>query len=255
LASGAEKQNVNPSIRVRELESKDAQQSNEDPSDAEALPPVAARTEQPSLQTKEPLTSYELADNMKASPQPVAAGELPGDRIQPPTLAQELPDTSSPLPETSATHLHELDVSGSGHELDSQPISSPLDYEQPSDADTSYTRSGKSDTGDSPQSERIAPSPHGSTPSLDANRIKEIEAAKAKLQERKRRLMELQQVEAEEDRLNEELTALRAGSSWAEGHFTPAKGSININQSCNLRPMRTWRRCLSSVLYFLRSGN
>ena len=44
----------------------------------------------------------------------------------------------------------------------------------------------------------------------NASRLQELEAAKARLHERRSRLLELQQIDSEEQRLNQEIATLRA---------------------------------------------
>jgi hypothetical protein len=114
--------------------------------------------------------------------------EIPGFEMRSHTSSVAYPDPANGY----GGPVHELDSTAAAADTASSPHPGPS---------TTWT-----DDGD-----KIFVSQ--SNPSENTSQIQEIESAKTRLQERRQRLLELHQVDEEEERLNQQLVALRGGGT------------------------------------------
>jgi hypothetical protein len=147
------------------------------------------------------------------------AAELPQWGTTP--QLQKAEHTAVPmLSEPASFPMHEMDATGPIHEIDSSSPVVPTEAQVATapiqvSAHSANEGDGVSATHITRDEQSLGSSTVEGTsadpdPGLATSRMREIEETKLRLQERRKRLLALQQVDEEEDRLNQELESLKA---------------------------------------------
>ena len=156
------------------------------------------------------------------------AAELPQQETTP-QLQRQVEHIAVPiLFEPDSSPMHEMDATRSIQEIDSSSLVVPTEA-QVASGPIHVSSAHSADEGDGVSATHIIRDEQslGSStlegtlidpdPGLATSRMREIEEAKLQLQERRKRLLALQQMDEEEERLNQELESLKAEQRERQG--------------------------------------